>query len=335
MVSNSSYFVYPENLDERNTPRIVFSVPAKTSFHFPIPQNLSFSDGMDFGTFDNDIITSALTDGFNKIFDTTSSQDFSAEGLGNILNKASELGGDALKYLGDLSKSDEGTTLAKMISAKYIDQIEGSSRFAPALANSASIAFNPNTTLHFKSPKIRTFTFSFKMVANNSSQAQDITNMLGLFEKYMYPTTQGDFFLTYPEKFNISFYNTNNSTIENSHIPKIEECFLIDMKRTFNESSNIFHGDGSPMDSTLVMTFRETKIKTLKENNSKIKGLLEAVRKERADSAKFASRTINLESLPKPTFTTTTSISKDLTDTKESTLSSISSSVGNFFDNIF
>lgn len=266
-------FVFPRELDEKDLPRMVISVRGKAFFHFPIPQGLSFTDGIEFTTFNNDFLTQTLTSGIRGVADSLTSggdlMEIGTRTLDSLKNTAS----NAFNKLSDSGHKKE---IGQMLAARYIDSMGGTD-LTSAIGNSAGVAYNPNTTLHMKGPKLRTFTFSFQLISNNMQESLMINEMLDLLEKYRHPSHVDDFFLSYPEKFNITFYNSSKSTQVNTFIPRIEECFLTDAIDDINKNTNMFHLDGSPVERNLTLVFRETKTRIVNDiPPEKKKNLIEA-----------------------------------------------------------
>ena len=121
------------------------------------------------------------------------------------------------------------------------------------------IAANPYIATAFESTTLRSFGFNFKCVPESSEEAEDVRKIENLFRKFMYPKELDLIALQYPPIFRIKFYNGEE---ENKFMPMILDSYLINLTTTYNETSNMFHGDGAPVETSLSITFQETKALT-------------------------------------------------------------------------
>ena len=119
----------------------------------------------------------------------------------------------------------------------------------------------PNTNTAFQNSMIRQFQFSFKMMPTNKGEANTITEIVKRFRQNMYPIAN-DLILTYPPIWNIKFYD-GYETNENKKLPGIYDCYLIGMSTVYNNSGNMFHADGHPVETDVQLTFEETRALTL------------------------------------------------------------------------
>ena len=119
------------------------------------------------------------------------------------------------------------------------------------------IARNPFTVQQFSGVQPRSFGFSFKLVAENSKQADTLKHIENTFRKFLYPSVgASDMQLKYPPYWKIEFYNGEK---RNKHLPFINLSYLQSMSATYNQSSNAFHKDGRPLEVDIALTFQESK----------------------------------------------------------------------------
>ena len=136
----------------------------------------------------------------------------------------------------------------------------GTSGDAAAAAEiNQGIAANPYTAVAFESTALRNFTFSFKLVSESSDEAEDGRLIENTFRKFLYPKEIGALALQYPPLFRIKFYTGED---ENKFMPMILDSYLTTMNTVYNESTNIFHSDGSPAEIGMELSFQETKVLT-------------------------------------------------------------------------
>ena len=130
---------------------------------------------------------------------------------------------------------------------------------AAAAGIQMGVAANPYIATAFESTTLRSFGFTFKCVPESSEEAEDVRMIENLFRKFMYPKELDPIALQYPPIFRIKFYNGEE---ENKFMPMILDSYLINLTTTYNETSNMFHGDGAPVETSMSITFQETKALT-------------------------------------------------------------------------
>jgi hypothetical protein len=238
----SSIYSFPQELaNERNDwPFMTFTVndQEENTVCLPIPQGLTFGDNMSYGSIDLGIIG-----------------DIAAKAIGAEKGKVST-GANALL---DKVKDTNAAAVAS-IAAKRGLAIPGVGAEVIDFANRQVVSPNTNTT--FQNSTIRNFSFAFKLVSRKQKEAESIKNILDLFQAKMYPEGN-ELILKYPPTFTIKFFNGSGK--ENKFIPAIFESYLTGMSAVYNGSTNIFHNDGSPLESDVQLTFQEIKALTREE----------------------------------------------------------------------
>ena len=137
----------------------------------------------------------------------------------------------ALFNIGDDAIDDKksGTETLKKEVKKAITQ--GSSAFQQAIASLAAggnmylftratqQVFNPSLELIFKEPKLRQFSFSFKMSARGKEEAESIKKIIKYFKYHMAVKGKGgDLFLKAPDVFWIEYQKGNGETHESLNL---------------------------------------------------------------------------------------------------------------------
>ena len=161
---------------------------------------------------------------------------------------------------GQGGKLSEGEleAVAQEATGKLLNEIGAASIFTKNKIE-AGEAMNPNTALQFDNVAIRSFNFTFKLVAESAKEAQSALLIENMFRKALYPEVKDRLYLEYPPTFKVKFYHGEK---ENIFMPQIHESFLANMSTTYNASSNMYHADGSPSEIDLSLTFTETKAMT-------------------------------------------------------------------------
>ena len=139
---------------------------------------------------------------------------------------------------------------------------------------------NPFNNLTYSGPMLRSFNFSYKLVAESEEESETIRQIEHVFRKYMYPEEQAlGFILKYPPYFMIQFLIAQKSEDgqlkwrENPHLPFLHLSYLQSMTATYNSSTNAFHRGGAPVEVDLSLTFAEAQLQTRSSLYNKGEGL--------------------------------------------------------------
>ena len=231
-LSKNQHFFFPTDLRDgasQGFPFMRFCVKEpgeqgnKSVVYLYHPPGVSVGDGANYGTFDMGSLKGGI--------------DFAKRALGGEINVIK----DDVYAAGLISKD-------KMAKASGLDIRRKS-------AVSAGVAVNPYTRQTFEGVNIRSFSFSFKMVAESASESDMARNIERTFRKFLYPKRMGEIALTYPPLFHISFYSEGKF---NEYMPVIKPAYLTAMEASFNETANtMFKGTGAPIEIGLSLTFTE------------------------------------------------------------------------------
>lgn len=249
-------WAFPRELrSEKGYPFVAFSVPQKNDhIYLPIPPALTFSDSAAYSSLNLGILGSVAAE-------TISAARNSPGSAAKVINAAASQMG---RSIGSRASSLNAAAAASIFAREAV-KAEGIANVID-FSNRQVIAPNTNTT--FSNVNIRSFGFSFKMVAKDKKDSDIIADIVRTFRMYLYP--EGDqLILKYPPVWSIRFYNgldesagdlnRSRETEEMEYLPKIGLCYLTSFSSTYNASTNIFHKDGSPTEVDVNMTFQETK----------------------------------------------------------------------------
>lgn len=216
------------------------------SAHLYCPPNINFSDSAAYNQFDMGVLGADM---FRSNIDQAAGGDVSGA-LSGASEKVKGLGGNSTlgNILGSqiLSGAGLGSGLAEKAKDIYL-QRQGK-------------AINPNSVTQFTNTAIRNFSFTWKLMADNAKESNEIQKITQFFQENMYPDSDaGGLLLTYPSKFRLFFMTPSG---ENSYIPKIDECYLTNLSTVFNASTNIYYENGAPSEVDITVTFQETRALT-------------------------------------------------------------------------
>lgn len=129
---------------------------------------------------------------------------------------------------------------------------------ARVLLNRAGYVFNPQQQLLFEGIDFRTFQMAFTFTPVSAQEAAVVKNIIKTFRKYMAPEfiqEAGNMFFRPPAVFDIDFLY-NGKTNEN--INKVTTSVIKDIDVNYAPNGWSAHNDGSPVQTTVTMTFMET-----------------------------------------------------------------------------
>jgi len=144
-------------------------------------------------------------------------------------------------------------------------------------------SFNPKEELLFKSPDLRTHTFTFNMFAKNEQEAQEISNIIKSFRENAYPTVNvnvstgntivdeqinrftgsGSNIFNFPKQFSVEMHpGTDNA------FPRIDAAFLTSISTNYAGSGRVsLTPDDYFQGIELTLTFQDIRISTAKDIN--------------------------------------------------------------------
>lgn len=218
--------------------------------YLPIPEGLTFSDGMTYSSINLGILGDIAAKGLVEAFGPSNSDRGIARKSGGVVSTMAKSATEKARQT--------NAAAAAAIAAKTLRQDNA----ANLISYGAKQVLNPNTRTTFESSNIRSFNFRFKMVGRTKADSDAIWRITQVFQQYMYPEGN-EVIMKYPPTWEISFYDGQGN--ENPYIPGIYDCYLTNFTPTYNSSTNIFHEDGSPVEVDIELTFQETKALTRKD----------------------------------------------------------------------
>lgn len=237
-LSRLHHYSYPIDLNgsaqETGLPFIRFGIKPVTAtervaIYLYQPPGFSVSDGANYANFD----VGSIRGGLNLLKSAASGQG------PNITN--ADVG--AFAMMGKDKLLGGSSTIDKITSAGAIN---------------LGIATNPYTRTAYESTNVRTFSFSFKLIAENERESDMAKRIERTFRKFLYPKRAGSVALVYPPLVDIQFYSEGKI---NDYMPKIKPCYLTSLESTFNEGSTAMHKDsGAPLEVNLTIGFQEERV---------------------------------------------------------------------------
>jgi len=161
---------------------------------------------------------------------------------------------DIVKKFIPESKSSVGKAIASIP-----DVVSGDA--AKLALKAAGLAINPKLQLLFESIGFRSYQMSFTFTPYSQQEAEAVTNIVNTFKKYASPrivkgNTGGMFFIP-PAVFEPKFYFNGS---ENKKINAVKPSVIENIDVNYAPNGWSTFGDGSPVQTTLTLQFKETEI---------------------------------------------------------------------------
>jgi hypothetical protein len=181
---------------------------------------------------------------------------------------------------------EEATSTLSSLSSKLGNVAKLSNTINNSLVKAVThAAVNPFKMVQWKGPEIRTFTFSFELVASSGQEADDLNKIIWYFKKYMHTSgAYNDLTLPQPPLWNIKFVDAGqfnsgkrqNLDVEdfsanpgNKYLFQLKDCAMTSFDVDYTAKGNAFHdgdiykkGYHAPNGVRLTMAFTETSILT-------------------------------------------------------------------------
>ena len=250
--------VYPNELRSAKRPMMelkCFTPNDNGEFvvYVPIPLNVGFDDGASYNDAELGIFGGLAMAAARNV--TNGAQ---SGGLEGALKGALQTGQGA--YNKALDSGMAANTTKGLISGIINASGVASEGIQSGVSIGMGARLNKNITTEFTGVGTREFSFAFKFIAKSQSESQTINNIVKGFRSNLYPI--GNFVsLKYPPTWRIRFIDGINGD-DIKYLPKIFECYLTGLTTNFNASANIWHSDGSPIETDITIGFKESRALT-------------------------------------------------------------------------
>lgn len=222
----------------------------------PLQRDLRFSDNAQYETASLGVFGGSLETGLRG------GDPFKgATANGQLTSTVSALAGAAVaKGVGEVvgaAIGSVGGTAGALVGASALgSSFEG---LSPAVRSASRISSAPNQRTLFQQVGIRSFSFSFKMIANNEDEAREVKNIIKFFRQELYPEKiplgESGVPLAYkfPDVFEIEIKNRHGD----NPAFKIQRCYLRDIQTSFNSTASGMYRDGSFIEAEISLSFQE------------------------------------------------------------------------------
>ena len=227
----------------------------------PIPNNLSFTNGVSWGDSKlNSVQAAAFFSAFSGITE--------AVGTGNIIKGLDSLGRDLGSILGEIKNGELAAgSPANLALSSFLAQfalgraginVDGNA----ALTRGTGAAINPNLELLFNGPKLRNFTFQFQFAPNDELDGSIMRRIQKFFKKGMSPIRNQEnlLFLGSPNVFRLRYRTQEDTRIKGLPMHKIcalTQCEVNYAPDNVYQSYEDSSAGSSPVRTVMTMSFTE------------------------------------------------------------------------------
>lgn len=184
------------------------------------------------------------------------------DNLGNLTGAASALVSQAVaKNIGSIAGAAAGVAGKSILGAGfgYVAGANLGDGLGNAVTSATRVASAPNLRTLFQNVQMRSFSFDFKLIANNREESRAIRDIIKFFRQELYPekiplgTSGIPLAYKFPNMFEIEVKNKFN---QNPGF-KIQRCYLQNVSTTFNESTQGMFVDGNFIEASISLQFVE------------------------------------------------------------------------------
>lgn len=176
---------------------------------------------------------------------------------------AAYLGGKAASIRGEFGGTGDRTAKVAEIGSAALNS-EYTQYLNNVAANESSTIFNPDSELILQGISLRRHAFEFLLTPRNAREKEMIKKAIKLFKQASLPSKTGattensSSNLSYPYEFSIYFMDGRRENYGNPlDIPPIPDCACTNIEVTYNPQGVKFHGDGSPVQYRITVSFTE------------------------------------------------------------------------------
>jgi hypothetical protein len=265
-LDNEHYMIFKVMRRERKSRLATEKRNVVQNIILPIPSSLSVSQQASYAD-ENLGIAGAMAAGDLKSGDISSAATSLADMVGGAITAAT----DAFKT-GDTDAAVSGAGMAMpIVATKAAAALGGgvggllalggtSGGVISGVSKKTGLALNPHMAVIFNGVGFRTHSFSYKFIARNQDESDEIKDIINTFKYAMLPSYEaGKLAFQYPDEFDIVF-----AEAVQDYMYDIGRCVLTDTQVQYN-GENIplfFENVGAPVSITLSLSFKETKIHT-------------------------------------------------------------------------
>ena len=235
-----------ENVQAIEVPKTDLGQAAGAAIQLYLPQAIQVNDAVDYENIPLGIVGAVAESSLNSTGNL-------AAALGDAVKDAGKTAMDVAFGTSSMSDQLAGLAAVRLANRSSNDTVRG------VVGNATGVAVHPNSRSLFKQVTLRSFAFSFKMIASSQAEAIQIQEIIKGFRTELYPeeipaseNSDVKAGYIYPNKFDITM------TYKGSKVAtKFLRSYLKSVSTTYNPSSMGWHLGGYPSEVDLTLNFSE------------------------------------------------------------------------------
>ena len=233
------------------------------AIYLPIPSNVVDGNSVEYSTSNLNSIAGAAVGGVmntmkkggafideDKKLDVGKGLEQIGKGINDALNETSAAAGGLDGIAGFLTRKAASSAVGILGANISPNEI---------LSRETGEILNPNLELLFGGPTLRSFRFTFQMVARSNTEGLEIKKIIRKLKKDMAPITKNTTIqnttLKTPRVFELRY---KQGASEHSFLHRFKQCFLTDISVNYTaEGTYATYEDGTPVSIKMDLTFKE------------------------------------------------------------------------------
>lgn len=218
------------------------------TIYLPIPSGISDSNAVSWGEG-----TINPIEGFGL----GASEDIIKQGISGIVNsfQSAMTAGSSL-----LKDANAQKAMQRYFEGAAVQAAGGNVTGLGVLTRTTGAVLNNNQELLFQGPSLRSFSFTFDLSPRNSTEAEEVKQIIRIFKKAMAakrngPTSVQGLFIGPPDVFEISYKSGKNP---HKFLNKFKQCALTNIQMNYTASGAYStYYDGTPVHMQMTLDFQE------------------------------------------------------------------------------
>ena len=231
------------------------------AIYLPIPSNVVDGNSVDYSTSNLNSIAGAAVGG---VINTMEGGKKFTEGGLDITRGLETVGTNLSKVVDETSAAAGGLDgiagfLTRQLASSAVNIFGANISPNEILSRQTGEILNPNLELLFGGPTLRSFRFTFQMVARSNAEGLEIKKIIRKLKKDMAPITKNTTIqnttLKTPRVFELRY---KQGASEHSFLHRFKQCFLTDISVNYTaEGTYATYEDGTPVSIKMDLTFKE------------------------------------------------------------------------------
>ena len=261
-LDNDHYMIFSVIETDRKDRSVAPTTTVTRNIILPIPANLGVSYGADYENAELGAFGAAITGGLDTAGAGNDVANLLKQKFQGLKSELKGGEGDSLKEAAGIGAAVAATAIGASAGGAVGALAAGitGGAAAQAIGKKEGLALNPHMAVLFKGVGFREHSFTYKFVARNSEESEQIKKIINTFKYHMHPDYfAGNISFSYPDEFQINFADAISSNLYS-----IGKSVLKGLDVNYNSQGMplFFEDTGAPVSIEVTLNFQEIKIIT-------------------------------------------------------------------------